>query len=225
MSSSQRGSVPVDEGRQRAAVVALVEHVAADDEVKAALHTRRAVRRCHGVRAPVAMAVAHRRQLVQPQVLQQEGTGQRVDVAGRDLGAAAVADQAGQGQAAADLQDALAVDQGADRHRGGQVQPGGPDLAEQRPLRARDAQGLGRTGGVGELLAVQQRADLQIRRAIDGERLNVDFIAGHLPSGVTCVRAQCDTGRSAPLCIHSGRATGLRGKTGRPRVARGLAPV
>jgi hypothetical protein len=41
--------------------------------------------------------------------LQQKGAGQRMAVAGRDLGAAAEACQTGLGQAAADLEDAFVV--------------------------------------------------------------------------------------------------------------------
>jgi ABC-type glutathione transport system ATPase component len=83
-------------------------------------------------------------------------------VARRHVGAAAVADEARQGEAAADLEDPL-----AGRHRpraeaGREPRARRPEQAEHRPRRRRDADPLGRAVVVGELLAVEQRADDEI---------------------------------------------------------------
>jgi len=123
-----------DEAGQVAVVVALVEHVAADDGVEAAVHPRVAALGPRGFRAaPVAVPVAHRRQAVEPGVLVQEVGRQRMAVGGGDVDATSVAHQAGQGQPAADFQDALTRAQVAGRHVGGQAQARGPGHAEQGP--------------------------------------------------------------------------------------------
>jgi hypothetical protein len=109
-----------------------------------------------------------------------------VDVAGRHLRTAPVAHQAGQREPAADLQDALSRPHRPHRHRGGQVQTRWPDLAEQRPLRGRDAQRRGGAGRVGELLVVEKGSDLQVRGTRDGERLDLDFVTGHGPCLPEC---------------------------------------
>jgi hypothetical protein len=97
----RRARMLVDEGRQRLRLVAVVQHVAADDQVEPSHVAHRP--------PPVAGPVLHGRQMVQAQVLLQEGLGQRVAVTGGDVAPATMDDQAGQRQATTELQDALAL--------------------------------------------------------------------------------------------------------------------
>jgi len=111
--------VAADEAGQMLAGTAVVQHVAAHDQPEAALHL---VRQWHGGTGPVTLPVLQSGQRVQPGVFQQKGAGQRVAVAGRHVGPAPVAHQAGQAQAAADFEDALAHGHWAQREVRGQVQ-------------------------------------------------------------------------------------------------------
>ena len=154
--------------------VALVEQVAADDEVEA---VRRGCGR--GRRVPVAVQVFHRRQSVQAQVIGKKVLRQRMAVARRHVGAAAVADEAREGQAAADLEDALA---GRDRPGGEprrELRARRPEQAEQRPRRRRDAEPLGGAVAIGVLLAVEQRADDEVVDPGDRDPFLLGQIAGH----------------------------------------------
>jgi len=104
---------------------ALVQHVAADDQVEAA--------HACAARGPVHAPVRHRGQIVQGSVVGQEHFGQRMVVAGHHLRTAPAQHQAGQAQAATQFQHALAS-HFVDLHGICEHQPGRPDVAEQAPL-------------------------------------------------------------------------------------------
>jgi hypothetical protein len=114
------------------------------------------------------------RQRVQPQVLQQEARRQRVAVAGGHVVAAAVAHEAGEREAAADLEHARPQHHRMRRHARSQLRAGGPQQAEHRPRRGRDALRGGRARGVGELLAIAQRLDDEIVGTRDGDALQLE---------------------------------------------------
>ncbi len=112
-------------GGGEAGVVALVEDVAAEDQLKAAAHGGAVGRRdpIEERHPPVAVAVGHRRELVELEVVAQEDAGERVDVARRHPSAPTVTDEAGEGEAAADLEDPLGGENGPAGEGGGEVQP------------------------------------------------------------------------------------------------------
>ena len=131
-------------------MIAFVQDVAADDEVEA---PEAGIRR-----RPLQFPVSHRGQLVQRRVVGEERFGQRMMVGGEHVGTAVLQHEAGQREAATDLEDALAVDRMA-AHRFGEHAPGRPHLPEQAPLRRRDADAFGVMVRIGELLQVAERAD------------------------------------------------------------------
>src|SRR5690606_10122729 len=88
-----RIGVARDHGREQRCVFAFVQDVTGDDHVEAAQRQQRAL--------PVELAVVHRWQPVERRVVGDEGFGQRVDVRGDDVGAAALQYQAGQTDATA----------------------------------------------------------------------------------------------------------------------------
>src|SRR3546814_2862650 len=82
-----------------------------------------------------------------------------------------------QSQAAAEFEDALAGDV-VRGHGFGQQAPGGPDVAEQAPLRRRNAQQLRVVVGVRELLQVGERAD-PVVEATEAQRAGMGVVARH----------------------------------------------
>ncbi len=116
-------------------------------------------------------------------------------VAGGDVGLAPLQHQARQAQAAAQLQDAFARDLEA-AHRLGQHPARGPDLAEQTPLRRRNAGPFGPPLRIGELLEVAQRADAVVVAA-EAEGKQAGGIARHGRSrgGVVPPEAERERGR------------------------------
>ena len=166
-----------DEARQRPACIPLVKQVAADDEIEAA--RRRAVCAIVASRIPVAVQVFHRRQAVQAQVLGQEDLRQRMAVARGDIGAAAMAHEARQGEPAADLENPLARRDRARAQPRREQRARRPEQAEQGPRRRRDAELFGSAFVVGELLAVEQRADDEVVDAGDRDPFLLGPVAGH----------------------------------------------
>src|SRR5664280_2345496 len=142
----RRLRVAADEAGQRRAIVALVEQIAADDEVEAPAHDAAAEAAPAPLRLdgrPVAVPVRQRREVVEAQVLAQEARRERMAVARGDVGPAPMPDDAGQGEAAAHFEDPLA---GAHRPRGQarrEMRARRPEQAEQGPRRRRDAAPLG----------------------------------------------------------------------------------
>jgi hypothetical protein len=128
-----------DELRQHFGLAAVVEYVAADDQVKTPQQRV-------GAR-PVAGLVLHRGQVVELEVFQQESRRQRMAVAGRDVAAAPVHDQAGQRQAAAELQDAFAFEFKG-QHGMGQYPARRPQQPENGPGRGGNAFALGLAQGI-----------------------------------------------------------------------------
>ena len=167
--------MPDQQRREQVGVAALVQHVAADDEVETAERVVRHV--------PAQFAIDDRRQAVERRVVGQERTGQRMVVAGDDIRAAPLQHQAGEAETAAQFQDAFAGDVVA-AHRFGQQAAGRPDLAEQAPLRRRDADTLGKVIRIGELLDVAERTDA-IVIAAEADGLLACGVARHggLPEG------------------------------------------
>ncbi len=110
---------------------------------------------------PVAVLIGDRRQLIEHGVTQQKLAGKRVVVAGGDIRAQALQQQAGQPQAAAQFEDAQPLHghaaQGLRQHF-----TGGPDLAEQRPGRRRNPRQLGQAVLVGKLLFIAQGTQVKI---------------------------------------------------------------
>ena len=142
----------------------------------------RATRAFHRVRivSPVAVAIGQRWQRVEVDVVFEERLGQRVAVRRRDVRALAMHHHAGQRQATAHFQNALAWHQRAFGHPGGQLPGRRPQHAEQRPGGARNAQRLGLTEWVGVLLTVQQGLDVEILGARDGDALLLGLVARHV---------------------------------------------
>src|SRR5690606_999453 len=87
---------------------------------------------------------------------------------------------AGQADAAAELEDALAFDVET-LHRVREQRAGRPQLPEQAPGRRRDAGALAVPVGVGELLGVAEHAQPE-RTAGDGVLDLADLVTGHRPS-------------------------------------------
>src|SRR3546814_5640001 len=85
--------------------------------------------------------------------------------------------QARKSQAAAEFEGALAGDV-VRGHGFGQQAPGGPDVAEQAPLRRRNAQQLCVVVGVRELLQVGERAD-PVVEATEAQRTGMGVVARH----------------------------------------------
>ena len=112
----------------------------------------------------MAMPVTQGRQTVQAQILAQERAGQGVAVAGGHVGAAAVPNQAGQRQAAADFQHALSDHHRVQGHALGQPCARGPQQTKQGPHGRGNAQAEGGAIRVVKLLFVQQGADPQVGR-------------------------------------------------------------
>lgn len=174
-----------DKAGQRHAGVAVVEQVAADEQVVAlahggGVHGRRIG---GGLRIPGAMAVFHGRHVVQAQVVAQETRGQRMAVAGRHVHAAPVPHQAGQGQAAAHLQHALACAHGPQRQMRRQLRARGPEQAKHRPHGRRNAHPQGQAQGIKKRLTVEQRTNHQAGNTGHGNALLLGFVAGH---GLEC---------------------------------------
>ena len=116
----------LEEGRELGGMSALVEQVAADDEIEAAeigIRTR-----------PRRLMERDRRQAVQRRVEAQELLGQRVMIARRDVGAAALQHEAAETETAADLEDALAGDS-EPTHLLGERDARRPEEPEERPGR------------------------------------------------------------------------------------------
>lgn len=86
-------------------------------------------------------------------------------------------DQAGQRQAAADLEDAQRAEVPA-LHQVGELLRRRSDLPEERPAGRRDSRCRRFAERVGVLLPVEQRADFQVGTAGDGDALAADPIAG-----------------------------------------------
>jgi hypothetical protein len=126
------------------------------------------------------MAIVHRHQAVQAQVGAQEARGERVAVAAGDIGAAAVADQAGQRQAAADLEDAFTGTHVSQREPRRQRQPRRPGQAEQRPGGGRDSDPACVVVRIVELPAIDEGSDEQVVNAVDRDASLVSGVAGHV---------------------------------------------
>ncbi len=73
--------------------------------------------------------------MIQAQVFDQESRRERMAVAGGDVRAAPVADEARQRQPAADFEDPFADEHGTQRQTRGEMRAGWPQHAEQRPHR------------------------------------------------------------------------------------------
>ncbi|GAB3366765.1 hypothetical protein GCM10027431_09230 [Lysobacter rhizosphaerae] len=87
-----------------------------------------------------------------------------MDVAGDDVGATPLQDQAGQADAAAQFQDAFAIEFKT-LHRLGQQQSGRPYLPEQAPLRAGNTHSFAMSVGIAELLQIAEYAQAPIMAA------------------------------------------------------------
>ena len=141
---------------QQCAVAALVEDVAADDQIEPS--------QLSAVCSPWQIAVNRHRQLVEAGVVGQELFGERMMITGGDIGTAACKHQAGQCQAAAEFEHALAADVDlGDRLR--QSAARRPDLPEQAPLGGGNAGATGLALGIGVLLLIAQGADPIIETA------------------------------------------------------------
>src|SRR5690554_1958868 len=128
------GSMTVDELRQVFGHVAVIQQVAAYDQVVlAGQHGGVVFRVCNGLAAPLAVLVAQQRQVVQAGVLVQEGFSKWVAIAGGNTRAAMLGDQAGQPQAAADFQNAFVGTYRARGQSSCQLNARRPDHAEQWP--------------------------------------------------------------------------------------------
>ena len=125
------------------------------------------------------MPVGQRWQVVQAQVFLQKGARQRVAVAGGHVGAAPVAHQRGQCQAAADFQNALAGRHWVARHARRQVRARRPQQPKQRPAGGRYAALLGLAQRVEKLLAVQQRTDGEVVHPVDRNAFVLEQVTGH----------------------------------------------
>ena len=102
---------------------------------------------------------------------------QRMMIAGRDVPAATMRNQAGQCEAAAKLQDFEPL-QIVEAQDVGQHEARRPDHAEKRPGGGGDAQALGQAIGVAELLEVFEALDLVVAAA-HGLGLHGSFVGGH----------------------------------------------
>ena len=178
------------EGR---AFIGLVEQVAADDQIVLAAHDanrrhacpiRRQVR--HG---PVTVPVLHRRQIVQTQVLLEKALRQRMAIAGGDVGAPAMADEARQREPATNLQNPLAAGYRPERDARRELRTGRPQQAEQRPRRGGDAQALRFPERIEELPTIGERADDEIVDAGDGDAVLPGPVAGHAVDAKSARRA------------------------------------
>jgi hypothetical protein len=89
------------------------------------------------------------------------GAFERMMVRREDIGAAILQHEARETEPTTDLENALARDR-IPAHRFGQHAAGRPDLAEQAPLRRRDADAFRVAIRIGELLKIAQRADAEI---------------------------------------------------------------
>src|SRR5690606_7576136 len=107
-------------------------------------------------------------------------------------------DQAGQADAAAEFEDALAGDVEA-VHRLREHAAGRPQLPEQAPLRRRDAGPLAMAVGIGELLGVAEQAQ-PIAVATDGLLDFTDLVTRHARSryGAVMLRERARHGRFSP---------------------------
>src|SRR5690606_21108150 len=214
--------VAPDQFRDQLGVTALVQNVAGDDRVEAAECGQRFV--------PAHVPVGHRRQVVERGVVGEEHLGQRVRVGGGDVGAAPLQHQAGQADAAAEFEDALAFDVET-LHRVREQRAGRPQLPEQAPGGRGDAGALAVPVGVGELLGVAEYAQPE-RTAGDGVLDFADLVTWHRPSPEDA-RPQGDgdawKGRweARRISILRGWADGWRnGRSGAggPRAAVGRSP-
>ena len=166
-----------------AADIALVEHVAADDQVEAAAGDGAgdALVGIVGIdrRGPVAVQVLHRHEAVQAQVVAEEAGGQRMAVARRDVGAAPVARPGWRAPG-------RSRSRGSSRPESPAAAPAARRAARPRATasrtaasRRRDAEPLGGAVGVGELLAIEQRADDEVVDAGDRDPFLLGPIAWH----------------------------------------------
>jgi hypothetical protein len=101
-----------------------------------------------------------------------------VAIASGDIGAAAMADEARQGEPATDLQDPLAGADRPEREARRQVRTGGPQQTEQRPSGGRDAHALRFAERIGILLTIGERTNDEIVNAGDGDPLLLGPVAG-----------------------------------------------
>jgi len=170
-----------DESGESRVCIALVQQVAADDQIvlpsdnakrRRALPPRRRFRD-----APVTVPIFHRRQIVQTQVFPEETLRQRMAVAGRDVGTPTMADEAREGEPATDLQDPLAGADRPERQARRQVRTGRPKQTEQGPRSGRDAHAIGFAERIGKLLTIGERANDEIVNAGDGDALLLGPVA------------------------------------------------
>src|SRR5690606_18115231 len=133
--------------REQLGVAALVQHIAADDAVETPDVGRR--------RRPRQNDEIDRWNAVQRRVVSQESFGQRMVIAGGDIGAPSFQDEARKCEAAADLENASSVDV-RDAHRLRERDRRRPQHTEQRPGRRTNPEPRGAPVPIDVLLPIAQ---------------------------------------------------------------------
>lgn len=158
----------LNEARELLGVVALIQHIAADDQIEL---PKRGV-----VPGPVALGISHGWQIIESQIGLQKTLDIRMNIRSRDIAQAPVNHQTRQSQAAAYFQDAQTLELPG-LHQVGHFLSRRPDQAKQRPSGRSHAKRQCKAVRVVELLFVQQRADVQCSATSDCHTFLFDEIA------------------------------------------------
>ena len=144
-------------------MISFVQYVAADDEIEAAQFESRF--------QPWGVEEGNGLEPVEVCVLAEELFGQRVVVAGGDIGTALLQDEAGEADPTPDFENLLARD-GKPTHLLGECEPSRPHDTKERPRGGGDSDPLGATVRVRELPSIAKGPNLIGHRP--------DLIAGRL---------------------------------------------
>ena len=158
----------LNETRELLGVVALIQHIAADDQIEL---PKRGV-----VPAPIALGIGHGRQIIESQIGLQKTLDIRMNIRSCDIAQAPMNHQARQSQAATYFQNTQTLELPG-LHEVGHFLSRRPDQAKQRPGGRRHAKRQCKAVWVVELLFVQQRADVQCSATSDCHTFLFDEIA------------------------------------------------
>ncbi len=155
--------MPGQKACKQGRMIAFVQYVAADNEIESA--------QFKGRFQPWGIEEGNGREPVEICVLAEELFGQRVVVAGSDIGTALLQDEAGEADPTPDFENLFARD-GKPAHLFGECEPGWPHDTKERPRGGGDSDPLGTPVRVGELPSIAKGPNLIGHRP--------DLIAGRL---------------------------------------------